>query len=418
MNRSRREPTKFKFNRRRVLSSIGVAFGIAALVGGYGIAHMLRSEIHANQLNATGDVSGEPELITIAPRASAVTVAPTASAVRATPRSKSSKSSAASTIPASNPSPAGYPSSANTGFMNAPGYKGTLTNCANYTIESNTTYQFCDFPQGIAIGSEQTHPVNVKFIGCRFASNNVEDADVADYGGNITFAYSTFEPNTEPINAEPISPTTTSISATDAYEYGIDQRYTGTLTIDHSDFWGFSDAVEFGTSSASAPLTISNSWIHNPSLDPTHAQHVDGILDNNGGTSYIFIQHNTIVGNGNTQAIALQGSVPYSYVQITNNYVSGFGYTISIGTYTHGNHITFSGNVLGSDLQPNWGFVYPNGEFTTSGLGNIWQNNKFYVVPGTSWLGAKNSNLYWWPDDALPTSSGQLIGHEKDYVGP
>ncbi len=83
--------------------------------------------------------------------------------------------------PTAPPSHGGFPDSENSGYVSAPGYPGHLRNCNNIRIRSNTTYKYCDFPNGIGIGGQDNHPVNVTFIGCRFASNDVGDADVADY---------------------------------------------------------------------------------------------------------------------------------------------------------------------------------------------------------------------------------------------
>jgi hypothetical protein len=312
-----------------------------------------------------------------------------------------------------------FPGPTNTGLRNAPGYPGSLTDCSSLIIKSNTTYRFCDFPDELFIGSATKLVENVTFVGCRFASHKVDDANVADYGQNITFSYSTFEPNTVPINSEPISPHAKPISAADSYQYGIDLRYGGTLTIDRSDFWGFSNAVQFTDSSQASPITITNSWIHNPSLDLTGAAHVDAILDSNGGASYMKFNHNTIVGDGNTQAIALQGDTEgYKHVTVTDNYFSGYGYTVCIGTHALSTDITFTGNVLGTDLESTYGPIYSSENFTTGGLGNVWRDNTYYVAPGTSWLASANNRLYWWPEDANPGNPQQIIGHATDYDGP
>jgi hypothetical protein len=313
---------------------------------------------------------------------------------------------------------AAFPDATNTGYEHAPGYPGKLTDCDAVHIKSNTTYRFCNFSAGADVGNATDHPVNVRFIGCRFASNNVNDANVADYGSNITFSYSTFEPSTVPASSEPTNPNAVPISAANSYEYGIDLRDNGALTIDHSDFWGFSDAVQFGYSSAASPVIISNSWIHNPSLDPTGAAHVDGILNSYGGISYMTFEHNTITGNGNTQALALQGSVKYDHVTITNNYFSGFGYTVCVGGHTLSTNVVFTGNVWGTDIKPAYGPLYSSAMFTTPDLGNDWHGNRIHVITGTSWMATTNNGLYWWPGDGDPASSQQVVGHRSDYSGP
>ena len=235
---------------------------------------------------------------------------------------------------------------------------------------------------------------------------------------NIHFSYSTFEPSTVAAGTEPTSPGATPISASRSYEYGIDLRSDGGLTIDHSDFWGFADAVQFANSSQAYPLIISNSWIHNPSFDSTGADHVDGILDSYSGASYMTFNHNTIVGNGNTQALALQGDAGYQHVTITNNYFSGYGYTLDFGADSTGTNIVFTGNVWGTDIEPGYGPVYDSKNFTMPGLDNVWQGNKLQVVPGTSWMSAANNGLYWWPGDTNPANHSQIVGHTSEYPGP
>ena len=285
------------------------------------------------------------------------------------------------------------------------------------TVKSNTTYSFCDFPNGLNVGSAGNQVSNVTFIGCRFADNTPNDANVADYGVNIRFSYSTFEPSSVAAGSEPTSPSAAPIAASQSYEYGIDLRSDGGLTIDHSDFWGFSDAVQFGSSTQAYPLVITDSWIHNPSYDSSGAAHVDGILDSYSGASYMTFNHDTIVGNGNTQALALQGNGGYNHMTITNNYFSGFGYMLDFGAHGTDTDITFTGNTWGSDIKPQYGPVYDPKNFTTSGLGNTWSNNKLEVVSGTTWMAAANNGLYWWPGDGNPNNSSQVIGHTADYSG-
>lgn len=382
MNREK-SVRRARFSRKLAFSSIGILVGAVVFLGGILIGRQLGTNSHAQLPRVTNS-----------PNASRETVSP------------SSIGSSGS-----------FPGPANTGFKNAPGYAGTLADCSDLVMKSNTTYRFCDFPDGLGVGTATKTLENVTFIGCRFASHAVDDADVADYGKNITFSYSTFEPNTVPVNLEPTSPNAKPISAADSYQYGVDLRYNGELTIDHSDFWGFSDGVQFGGSSKMAPLTISNSWIHNPALDPTGVAHVDAILDSYGGASYMTFNHNTIVGNGNTQALALQGDSAYEHVTVTNNYFAGYGYTICIGTHALSSDIVFTGNVFGSDIEPAYGPIYNSQSFTAEGLGNTWRHNTYHVVPGTSWLAAGNNKLYWWPDDANPSDAQQIIGHKTDYTG-
>jgi hypothetical protein len=311
--------------------------------------------------------------------------------------------------PAPESGPAG---AANTGFQNAPGYPGHLTDCGNVTVQSNSTYKYCDFSSGLAIGNGV---VNVTFLGCRFASNAVEDANVADYGDGIKFLYDTFEPSTVPPGPGPTSGQAPDIANGQGYQYGIDQRADGSLTVDHSDFWGFAEAMQIGHSSQSKPVIVSNSWIHNP-RNPGSSDHTDGILENYGGLSYMTFDHNTFVGDGNTNALALQGQ-HYDHITITRNYFSGYGYMVNSGANGSSTNMVFTDNVWGSDIKPVFGPLYGNTMYTTPGLGGVWHGNTIRVAPGTSWMAAGNNGLFWWPTDGNP-SPGQIIGHSSDYPGP
>jgi hypothetical protein len=319
-----------------------------------------------------------------------------------------------------------YPNQSNTGYQHAPGYPGSLTDCSKVAIQSNMTYKFCNFPNGLRVGNSSTVLTNVTFIGCRFAANAVSDADVAVYSDNVTFQYDTFEPNTVPMGSEPISPYSAPTGYTKGNAYGIDQRHTGKLTVDHSDFWGFADAIQFSYSTKAKPVIISHSWFHNPKdpggTNPTTDDHTDGILNPWGGISYITIDNNSIIGDGNTQALALQGPGTYDHLWITNNYFSGYGYMICLGGHTKDTNVTFTGNVWSSEFEPAWGPLYDDVNFVTPGLGNTWSGNTYHVATGTTWLAKGNNGLYWWPDDAASTgqskiSTSRIIGHTIDYTG-
>jgi hypothetical protein len=159
----------------------------------------------------------------------------------------------------------GWADATNTGYKHAPGLSGSLSTFKG-TIESGQTYRFFDFPQGLAIGSSSLHPTNVTFVGCRFASNAVGDANVAVYGDNITFDYCTFEPNR--VSAPPTA-------YAQGYQYGIDQRYAGRVTVDHCDFWGWGNGIQLGWSSQAKPFVVRNSWFHDARDDGGGVDHTD-----------------------------------------------------------------------------------------------------------------------------------------------
>lgn len=284
-----------------------------------------------------------------------------------------------------------WPNASNTGYRNAPGYPGALTRFSG-TIQSNQTYRYVNFDDGCYIGSSSSHPVNVSFIGCRFASNSIADANVAVYGDNISFDYCSFEPNR--VNTPPVS-------YAQGYQYGLDQRYEGNITIDHCDFWGWGNGIQFDFSTQAKPFVVKNSWFHDARHDG-NIDHTDAILENWGGLGYMVFDHNTIVSIGNTNGLALQDGNQrgYNNVTVTNNYFSGFGYTVNIGAYGDRNqNVTFAGNTFGTDLKPDWGPLYG-----WSNTNNTWKCNKWHVAPGSYYTPIADDGKFWWPDGSLHTT--------------
>ena len=367
------------------------------------------------------DVSFVPNSVTNAPVATTTTVAPaTTTPTTAAPATSSTTvppttvapsttvpSATSTTLP---PTGSGFPDQSNTGYKNAPGYPGSLSNCGG-SIVSNTTYSFCYFA-GLNIPSTVS---NVTFFGDEFASNWVGGPNVFTAGQGITFNYDTFQPS---------DATAPPITYSQSYQFGIDESGFDTLTINHCEFWGFGEAISMDGSDQSHPLTLENSWIHDPSPDGGGAYHTDGILSNDGGVSYISILHNTIAGVGNTNAVALQtagggsNGTPYDHVTVSANYFSGYGAMVNTGGNTNSTNMTFTNNVWGTDFQPGWFPLYGNAMYTTAGLGGKWSGNTIYVKSGTTWMGGGNNNLYWWPTDINPTSSTQIVGHATDWTNP
>ena len=231
-----------------------------------------------------------------------------------------------------------WPDATNTGYKNAPGYPGQLTTFSG-TIQSGQTYRFDNFPRGLHIPAGVS---NVTFYGRRFASNEVVDANVAVYGDNITFDYSTFEPSA--VSSPPVP-------YEKGYQYGIDQRAAVKVTVNHSDFWGCANCIQFSHSSQTKPFVVKNTWIHDLRYGGG-VDHHDGILENYGGQSYMVFDHNRIASDGNTNAIALQGTRGYNNVTVTNNYFSGFGYTVNIGgAGTNNRNVIFTDNTFGNPLS-------------------------------------------------------------------
>ncbi len=300
--------------------------------------------------------------------------------------------------------PAGFANNCTTGYANAPGYPGHLNTCSN-SIQSNTTYSFCDYPNGLGIGSGV---VNVTFIGCRFRSNALADANVADYGDGVTFSYSTFMPSQVSAPPTPYN---------QGYQYGIDQRVHGALTVDHSDFWGWGNGIQIGFSSQAKPLSVTNSWFHDARADGG-IDHTDAILENYGGPNYTYMTFtgNTIASVGNTNGLGLQdgNGQGYDHVTINHNYFAGFGYTANLGGHGPMNNSSFTNNVWGSDFPVSYGPLYSG---NTGGA--TWSGNTYYIRPGTTWFNTANNGRYWWPSDNFGTANGEnpatFTAHTTDY---
>jgi hypothetical protein len=282
------------------------------------------------------------------------------------------------------------PDATNTGYKNAPGYPGQLTNFSG-SLQSGQTYSFKNFPDGLYVPAGVN---NVTFYGCRFASNARQDANVAVYGNNVKFDYSTFEPSAD---------STPPVSYDNGYQYGIDVRGSLQVTVDHSDFWGWGNGIQFGHSSQAKPFVVRNTWFHDARDDGGDIDHTDAILENYGGQSYMVFDNNTIVSEGNTNGLALQNGDKsgYTNVKITNNYFSGFGYTINMCGYFDGcSNITFTDNTFGTDLKPVWGPLYD----WNDGNGNLWRRNKWRVTPGGYSTTTADDGKFWWPNGTKSTT--------------
>lgn len=264
--------------------------------------------------------------------------------------------------------PTSWPNSSNTGYKKAPDYPGSLHTCAT-PIQSNTTYNFCDFSGGVSVGTTSVPVTNVTFHGCWFHGTNSGDALVGLWGDNITFEYASFTPN---IAAPPVS-------YSQGYQYGIEANggYNTSVqkfTITNSDFWGFGNAIDIGGSTQAKPQVFRDNYVHDARADGG-VDHTDGIGQlNTGSMSYVVIDHNTIMGNGNTNALAFQYG-PYDHFTITNNYFSGYGYMLNIGGPNGPKNTIFTDNTWGTDFQQAYGPWY-----SWSGTGNTWRRNKIHYV--------------------------------------
>jgi Right handed beta helix region len=323
------------------------------------------------------------------------------------------------------------------GYAAAPGYPGSLkTTCisgntisASGTASAPLVYSFCDFVPNPPSSGTLISGSHLKFIGCRFQSNDVEDYNVQITGSDITIEYSSVTPLVSLATAPPHEAwpsagaglqlsgngTGYQISGNDGYEYGINIPGGGPVTIDHSDIWGFGNAVVFY--STTAQMTVSNSWIHDAADAAAQMYHTDGPGYLNGGTApqNVSILNNTIASIGNTNGIAFQATDSvYANIVVSGNYLSGFGYTADMGlpSKTSGfAGMMFTNNVLGTDLPWVFGPIYADESSLFSQSTNTWSGNTLKVLSGTSPIAGSQftwtpsqSGEYLWPDSTMHTA--------------
>jgi hypothetical protein len=284
----------------------------------------------------------------------------------------------------------------------------------------------CDFNSGT--GGVLVSGSNITFTGTRFQSNSTENYNVQVTGSNITFSYSSFTPLASFYTAPPgsvwpsagagqntIAQTTdvNAINGNSGYEYGVNIPSGGPVTIDHSDFWGFGNALVFY--STTAQINITNNWIHDAANAAPQSYHTDGAgyLNGGAGPSNVLIQGNTIASLGNTNGIAFQAATSgYSNIQIVGNYFSGFGYTVAAGApgNTHFTNSNVTGNVFGTDIEPVWNPLYNN--TWTPGTNSTWACNKLAFASGTKWTDGDGwtppssiDGEYWVPTSAIASST-------------
>lgn len=299
----------------------------------------------------------------------------------------------------------GRPGPTNTGYLNATGYPGSLTTGPD-TIASNTTYEFMEFADGTFIGSSENPVSNVTFFGCRFVA--VGDVNAALFGDNITFRYCSFEPG---------GTSTTPVSYTDGYQYGIVasgsyNSFVEQLTVENCDMWGFANGIDAYGSTQAKPHVFRNNWLHDPRDDNDGVDHTDGIgnMSGSGSSHYVVIDNNVIEGIANTNAIAYQGGT-YDHMTLTNNLFGGYGYTLSV--YASVTNLTFTDNVFSTKYECVFG---PLREDWTSYSGTVWQRNKWMVPAGAAWGSPTNDGKFWMPV-AGESDNDSTFTSSTDYAG-
>jgi hypothetical protein len=189
------------------------------------------------------------------------------------------------------------------------------------------------------------------------------------------------------------------------------------VNMDHNDIWG-NAGMEMVTASNGHPSVWTNNYMHDEADNDSSTfsgggtnYHHDGIgpqSEGNGGP--MIADHNTLASIGNTNGLALQGQGVYDHIQFTNNYVSGWGYAISIGTVNNGTNNTVTGNVFSTELPQLYGFLYGN-FWSGTAKGSTWRNNQIQSRSGDLNKGFSTSDngKFFWPTD---NSS-----HANDYSG-
>jgi hypothetical protein len=278
------------------------------------------------------------------------------------------------------------------------------------TPESNHTYSFCAYVGGLTLPANLT---NVTFYGDEFQQTDANGsgwpADVNGLGNdsNIIFNFDTFKPE---IAAPPAS-------CADSYQYGI-YNETGHITgftVEHSDMWGFGNAVDTEGSTQANPQIFKYNWLHDAASPASPCNyHTDGIGAESGSAnmSYAVTDHNTIEILGNTNDIAWQNGT-YSHDLNTNNLLSGDSESYAgarcTSSCTPPTYIETTGNTFNTYLRI---YYYPldNATHYWTSTGSVWQDNYWAVPPGAAW-GTPGYNGYYW----VPTANSNYP-HDCGFV--
>lgn len=320
-----------------------------------------------------------------------------------------------------------WPDFSNTGYAHTPAnaaglglgaYPGRLTDYDSGMSDSKPlTLQYPDnsviaFKHFLA-AKISIYGDNLTFIGCLFEGKSPNDNLVQIYAAsNIAFRYSTFKPSAfamPPGNDGTVS----SAHKPPGTPFDNSWQLATTMTeavavMDHNDIWG-NAGMEMVTGFAGRPSVWTNNYIHDAADTARAVYHHNGIgpqSEGNGGP--MLIDHNTIASLGNTNGLALQGDGVYDHIAFTNNYVSGYGYAVSIGVKNNATNITFTGNVFSAELSALYGPLY-GGLWGGSARGSVWRDNRYQVRNGddNTSFSASDNGKYWWPGDA--------VGHAIDY---
>lgn len=358
------------------------------------------------------------------------------SAMNATPDPVPGRTTISGTgsAPLSIPSFAKFPDQTTTGYVNAPGYTGSLSDGSALTITSNTTYSFYNFPTDLVVGA---NVVNVTFYGCSFHGSGGQGTEAVYMlsGGNdgMKFSYCTFGPIGV---VEPGPPGGVALSQ--CFQWGINALVTGALTVEFCDCWGFGNGLcNADRSSQAKPHIFQFNYLHDQCEDNV-VLHSDGIGTPGGGTtSYVVINNNNIQNIGNSNALGYQPSnvsgspAIYDHFVVTNNIFGGYGFTIAIlggveqnigGPVAAATNIIFTGNTFSTFTPIYYGPTYDISFIFQPNW--IWRNNKWSVPANAFWGHTAYDGYYWLPgytshardQPGLDELSHGLVG-TTDYTG-
>ena len=312
-------------------------------------------------------------------------------------------------------------------------YPGSLTagpgNITGGTAAAPTVIAFKTFSSQVTISNPY-----VIFVGCCFKGGPGSILVYGAVGGyHVGLFYCTFMPsavstipgsswpNSTAAHTWPSSGAGTGnyggqISHAQGYDYGIATTVATTWKdwiIDHCDLWGFADAIDLASAlnnpAVVGPVLVQDCWVHDGRADGG-VDHTDGIgaLYDSAPNNFT-VNHCTVSGQGNTSAIAMQGSCTYQALVMTNNYLSGWNHLIQTtfqpwGTVVNG---VCQNNLIGNDL-PSGGIGYDeSGTWTVATFNSKWRNNKIYCVPGypsvsIGGIGSNSVNGYYcWPNTSI-----------------
>lgn len=322
------------------------------------------------------------------------------------------------------------------GHMAAPGYPGSLTPHAPSSFVSGTTYSFLDIDTGsgkfiaLSLGSS-LH--DIKFVGCRFQSNNPGSTVAIQGAQNITFEYCTFAPQvgfyTSPpgaawpsaggINQSSFITDVNCIDGHKGYNFAVYIQSGGPVTMRKCDVWGFGNGCS-QIDSTTAPMLFDNCWIHDARNGAVFTDHTDGLgylLGTGPGCKNVTVQGCTIASIGISNGIAFQDDPTNSYDnnKVIGCYLSGYGFTVDTG-HGKGTRWQFTDNSIATDIQSYWGPIYPNPVSQYTGTTNVWRRNKLKVKPGSLVRPGSGAMPFTAADDGKFIWPGSTL-HTTDFAG-